>query len=66
MGRNQRPPPEGEGVLMRAIVIGAGIGGLAAGVALARAGIDVRNALIRRLSPRMQTRQLKRIIQYRV
>lgn len=33
---------EGEGVALRAVVVGGGIGGMAAAVALARAGIDVQ------------------------
>ena len=32
----------GEGVPLRVVVVGGGIGGLAAGVALSRAGIDVQ------------------------
>ena len=34
---------EGKDVALRAVVVGGGIGGIAAAVALARAGIDVRS-----------------------
>ena len=36
------PFGEGKDVALRAVVVGGGIGGIAAAVALARAGVDVR------------------------
>lgn len=44
-GSGRRPGPfgrKGEGVALRAVVVGGGLGGTAAAVALAQAGIDVR------------------------
>jgi salicylate hydroxylase len=41
-GRAGTSRGKGEGVALRAVVVGGGIGGMAAAVALARAGIDVR------------------------
>ena len=42
MGLGAGPFGEGKDVTLRAVVVGGGIGGVAAAVALARAGIDVQ------------------------
>ena len=42
VGPGDGPFTEGKGVALRAVVVGGGIGGIAAAVALVRAGIDVQ------------------------